>query len=123
MRRYCPHCGRTFEGDRCPCRPKGKRKPTANDLTRAEREPWRKRYSTEEYRKARQVAIDRQRGRCADCGKVVAYQDEGQWRTAGMGGELHHVKALCEGGLDVPSNLVLLCKSCHKKRDDARRKG
>ena len=39
---YCPHCGRTHpEGQRCPCRPRPKRRPTEGDATRAEREPWR----------------------------------------------------------------------------------
>jgi len=39
-----------------------------------------------------------------------------------MGGEVDHVKALCDGGTDEPDNLQLRCKSCHKRRDDARRK-
>lgn len=89
---YCPHCGRTHpEGQRCPCRPRPKRRPTEGDATRAEREPW-----------------------CAE------YRD-GRWYTAGMGGEVDHGRALCEGGGSEVENLTLRCKSCHKKRDDARR--
>ena len=41
--------------------------------------------------------------------------------TAGMGGEVDHGRALCEGGGNEVENLTLRCKSCHKKRDDARR--
>lgn len=29
--------------------------------------------------------------------------------------EVDHVTPLCEGGEDVPSNLRLLCKECHRK--------
>lgn len=122
MKRYCPHCGRTFDGGRCPCRPRPKRKPTRGDQTRGEREPWRRRYAGAEYRRSRQAAIARTKGRCTDCGRRCAWHDGTQWRTAGMGGEVDHIKALCEGGTDDADNLALRCKSCHKKRDDMRRK-
>lgn len=119
---YCPHCGRTHpEGQRCPCRPRPKRRPTEGDATRSEREPWRAEYSSAAYRKARQRAIGRQLGRCADCGRVCAEYRDGRWYTAGMGGEVDHGRALCEGGGSEVENLTLRCKSCHKKRDDARR--
>lgn len=119
---FCPWCGRIVPaGARCTCRTRPKRKPTPGDATRHEREPWRKRYSGQAYRKARQQAIARTKGRCTDCGRVCAWWDGGQWRTAGMGGEVDHVKALSEGGTDEPSNLELRCKSCHKRRDDRRR--
>lgn len=121
MKRYCPHCGRAYSGARCPCRPRAKRKPTAGDLTRSEREPWRREYSSAEYQRNRQTAIARTRGRCADCGRVCATFD-GKWRTAGLGGEVDHVRALCEGGANDAGNLVLRCKSCHKRRDDMRRR-
>ncbi|OFK22957.1 HNH endonuclease [Olsenella sp. HMSC062G07] len=122
-RRFCPHCGRVFRGDRCPCRPRPKRKGTAGDATRGEREPWRRRYATAAYRRARQQAIASAHGRCVDCGRVCATYDGNQWRTAALGGEVDHVRALCDGGTDEPSNLRLRCKSCHKKRDDKRRRG
>lgn len=123
MRSFCPHCGRVVPaGARCACRPRTKRKPTKADQTRAQREPWRKRYASAEYRRSRQAAIARTKGRCTDCNRVCAWFDGKQWRTAGMGGEVDHVKALSEGGTDDASNLALRCKSCHKKRDDMRRK-
>ncbi len=108
-------------GQRCACRPRPKRKPTRGDETRDGREPWRRRYAQSAYRKARQQAIARTKGRCADCGRVCAWLDGTVWRTAGMGGEVDHERALCEGGTDDPANLTLRCKACHKRRDDARR--
>ena len=87
-----------------------------------QREPWRINYTTAEYQKARQQAIARTRGRCTDCGKVCAWFDGNKWRTAGMGGEVDHLKALCEGGTNDPANLELRCKSCHGKRDAKRRR-
>lgn len=119
---YCPYCGRVVpRGQRCQCRPRPKRKATAADRTRAQREPWRKQYATAEYRAARQQAIARTQGKCADCGRVCAWHDGKQWRTAGMGGEVDHECALSEGGSNSPGNLTLRCKSCHKRRDDRRR--
>lgn len=122
MKRFCAYCGRVYEGEQCSCRPPRKRKPTANDKTRGNREPWRKLYSTRAFRAARQIVIERQRGRCADCGKVCATFDEKIWHTAGYGGEVDHVHALCDGGTNAPENLVLRCKSCHAKRDAKRRR-
>ena len=124
MRTFCPHCGRIVpDGQRCDCRPRPKRKPTQGDATRKQREPWRKQYGNRTYRKARQQAIARTDGRCAVCGARCAYHDGTKWLTASMGGEVHHRKALCEGGSDDASNLMLVCKSCHKRLDDARRRG
>ena len=54
-------------------------------------------------------------------GRVCAEYRDGRWYTAGMGGEVDHGRALCEGGGSEVENLTLRCKSCHKKRDDARR--
>lgn len=123
MPSFCPHCGRVVPaGARCTCRPRPKRRPTRGDKTRAEREPWRSRYSTQEYRRNRQAAIERTKGRCTDCRTVCAWHDGIKWRTAGMGGEVDHIKALSDGGTDDAGNLALRCRSCHKKRDDMRRK-
>lgn len=121
---FCPRCGGTHPvGARCPSLPKRERKPTAADATRAEREPWRSEYGTAEYRRERQEAIARTRGRCADCGRVCAEKRNGRWTTAALGGEVHHERALRDGGPSSKGNLVLLCRSCHAKRDAARRRG
>lgn len=122
MKVFCPYCGQVVEpGHRCPAKPRAKRKPTKGDQTRQQREPWRGNYWTNEYRDARQQAIQRTHGRCTDCGKVCARWDGSRWLTADMGGEVDHVRALSEGGTNSPENLALRCKSCHKLRDDARR--
>lgn len=121
MRTFCPRCGRIHDGKRCSCRPRAKRKPTKGDATRRAREPWRRRYSDAGYQRARQQVMERQRGRCAVCGTTCAYMRDGRWLTSGMGGEVHHERALCEGGTNDAGNLVLVCKSCHKRLDDARR--
>ena len=119
---FCPYCGGIVPaGKRCSCRPKHKRKPTEGDKTRAEREPWRKRYAQAEFRRARQVAIGRQRGHCADCGRICAENANGVWSTANLGGEVDHVRPLCEGGTDSADNLRLRCKSCHGRIEAKRR--
>lgn len=128
---YCPRCGKVVpKGRRCNCRPRPKRdgngrkrRPTPRDRRRAELEPWRRAYGTKAYREARQEAIARTRGRCADCGKVCAWWDGSRWRTEGMDGEVDHVRALSEGGTNDPANLELRCRSCHRRRDARRRRG
>lgn len=121
-RTFCPYCYSIVPaGQTCPCRGKRKRKPTPGDATRKEREPWRARYARADYRRARQVAIDRQQGRCKDCGAVCATFDGTEWKTTGLGGEVDHEVPLCEGGTDEPSNLALRCKSCHAKAENKRR--
>lgn len=120
--KFCPHCGCAVPaGKPCPCRGGRKRKPTAGDATRAEREPWRSHYKTAEYQRNRQAAISAQAGRCKDCGMICATFDGRRWTTSGMGGEVDHEVPLCEGGTDEPSNLVLRCKSCHSRAETKRR--
>lgn len=123
IKTFCPYCGSIVPaGQRCRCRPRPKRAPTEGDRTRTVREPWRREYSSARYQAARQLVIERARGRCEDCGKVCAWHDGSKWRTAGMGGEVDHEKALCEGGGSAPENMTLRCKSCHAKRDAKRRR-
>lgn len=123
LRSFCPYCGQVVPvGARCDCRPRLKRKDTQGDKTRGKREPWRRNYSSKDYQQARQQAIDRTKGRCTDCMKQCAWFDGTKWRTAGMGGEVDHIKALSEGGTNDAENLALRCKSCHAKRDAKRRR-
>lgn len=58
---------------------------------------------------------------CQDCGEFHAYQnnwgvylpiDDGQL-------EVHHILPVVDGGGDEQTNLVTLCKACHKKRHRA----
>lgn len=115
---FCPHCGAVVPaGRRCGCRPRPKRKDTPGDLTRDSREPWRKNYQEAEYKRNRQEAIERTRGRCEDCWKKVAHFNGVRWVTKGYGGEVHHKVPLADGGTNDASNLTLLCQSCHAYRD------
>lgn len=97
--------------------PSGKRR----DLRKRDRsaEPWRSSYGTTAYREARQVAIARTHGRCSICGRQVAHMAGDRWVMDG--GEVHHMRALCDDGDDSPANLMLLCAKCHRKVDSQRR--
>ena len=120
-RSFCPHCFRVVPaGMECPCR-KRKRKPTPGDATRSEREPWRSEYGKREFRKNRQLVIDRQHGACIDCGTTCAHFDGEKWVTAPYGGEVDHIVPLCEGGTNDARNLALRCKRCHSIAETARR--
>lgn len=122
LRFICPHCRRIVPaGERCPCRPKPKRRPTSGDRTRAEREPWRKRYGEAEYQRNRQEALDLSKGRCVDCGVQIAMRREGRWMMVG-GGEVDHETPLCDGGGHEVRRLRPRCKRCHSKVEAARRK-
>lgn len=121
-RSFCPYChGIVPASQRCPCR-KAKRKPTPGDATRQQREPWRRSYGDPEYQRNRQTAIERTGGRCTDCNRMCAEKRDGRWYTASLGGEVDHLVALEDGGTNEVGNLALRCKSCHGKRDAARRR-
>ena len=121
MKKFCPYCGNAFVGARCQCRSR-KRRATPGDATRGEREPWRLRYAWPSYRRARQEAIGRTRGACSVCGRACAERRGGEWKTARLGGEVHHIVPLADGGTDDADNLMLVCKSCHAKLDTAARR-
>lgn len=92
-----------------------------SDKERLTNEPWRAKGYDRKYRSQRQIVIEKQQGRCKDCGKQVATkQDDGTW-SCSLGGQVHHDKPLSAGGSSRASNLVLLCPSCHYKRDALRR--
>lgn len=113
-RTFCPHCGSIVpKGRRCPCRNR--------DAQRASTEPWRRAYRDPEYLRNRQEAIERQHGRCKDCGRVCAVWDGTEWRTKGTG-EVDHELPLSQGGTNDAANLALRCLHCHR-RADARRRG
>lgn len=101
---------------------KRKRENRKSDAERAKGEPWRDKGYGHAYRKARQQVIERQRGRCAVTGKVVAEKRGGTWRITEPGAGVHHKVALCDGGTEDPSNLVLLSASAHAIVDAERRR-
>lgn len=122
--RICPKCGKPYPiGGRCPrcAAPKathGARSREQERLRFAEN-PWRRRYDTAAYRKARQLVIERQGGRCAACGRQVAARSGGRWAVT-YGG-VHHIRPLSQGGSDGAGNLVLLCAACHNRVEAERR--
>ena len=97
------------------------RQQRRSDKERLDNEPWRAKGYGSEYRSERQKVIEAQQGRCKDCHKQVAIKKtDGTW-SCSLGGQVHHEKSLSEGGHSRASNLVLLCPSCHYKRDALRR--
>lgn len=101
---------------------KRKRQNRRPDSERLAAEPWRAGGYGPSYRRNRQAVIERQHGRCAVTGKVVARKDGGTWRIVEPGAGVHHIVALSEGGTDDPSNLVLLSASAHARIDAERRR-
>lgn len=120
---FCPHCGGLKDpGKRCDCQPAPKRRTTPGDASRNLREPWRVDYSSAEYRKARQVAIERSNGHCVDCGVLCAEKIGGVWKTQRFGGEVDHEAMLRNGATSDPSGLALRCRKCHRGADAQRRR-
>lgn len=101
---------------------KRKRENRRSDAERLEGEPWRASGYGAAYRKNRQKVIERQKGRCAVTGKVVAEKRGGTWRITEPGAGVHHKVALSEGGTEDVSNLVLLSASAHALIDAERRR-
>lgn len=62
---------------------------------------------------------------CQDCGAFHAMVNSHGMTIPIDDGELqvHHIVPVCDGGGDEPSNLVTLCRACHKKRHDIMKKG
>lgn len=56
-----------------------------------------------QWRKLRDEVYARDKGACQMCGAVIA----------GREAHVDHIVAKRHGGADVPSNLQLLCRSCH----------
>lgn len=74
------------------------------------RQKWRAGYSDPEYRKNRELAIRRDGGRCAKCGR------------SDLPLEVDHRIPLSKGGTNALGNLVCLCVVCHREKTLRRRK-
>lgn len=103
-------------GERCPLAPKPKKRVDE----RRDREPHRKAYGDPTYQRNRQKVISQYKGCCASCGSVIAERRQGRWVM--KGGDVHHIKALVEGGGNGAANLVPLCRMCHARADAERRR-
>ena len=73
-------------------------------------------------REARQRVLQATQGRCAKCGREIAYMTKGAWTMRKGAGGVHHIKALSQGGTSGADNLVPLCSKCHNAIDAERRR-
>lgn len=80
---------------------------------RLERFPYRRHYTSADYRRNRELALERSGGRCEACGVTL---------TAGS--ECDHIVPVRDGGTDRLDNLRWLCQPCvrAKNRADKRRR-
>lgn len=62
-----------------------------------------------------EMALHRQKNRCAVCGKRIwALGDAGRAQHEyGEGARAHHMRHIKFGGTDALSNCVIVCQSCH----------
>ncbi|MGH8533013.1 MAG: HNH endonuclease [Gammaproteobacteria bacterium] len=66
-------------------------------------------------RPTEQLALARQRFRCASCGTHISrLGDAGRVEHRyGEGAQAHHLRHIKFGGSDALDNCVILCESCH----------
>ena len=66
-------------------------------------------------RPTQQMALARQKHRCASCGtRITALGEAGRAaHRFGEGAQAHHVRHVKLGGTDAAHNCVILCGSCH----------
>jgi len=72
----------------------------------------------------RHECFDRDRYRCVDCGRTVAWDQTAAEALAELGmyfpiGEMSHRTSVGAGGSDVLSNVVTRCRDCHQKSHNA----
>ena len=89
-------CGKRLEPrERCACKPR-------TEAHRLLRQPYRKGYTTAEYRHNKGQRYQMARGRCEVCGAPLT-----------RGWNAHHIRPLRDGGDDHIENLRALCRGCH----------
>jgi 5-methylcytosine-specific restriction endonuclease McrA len=76
-------------------------------VRRARQREYRRYLKTEEWRTRRQAAVERARGFCADCGSRENL-------------DVHHLTYKRRGS-ERASDLVALCRACHKERHSGKR--
>jgi 5-methylcytosine-specific restriction endonuclease McrA len=67
-------------------------------------------FFSEAWHDTREYVLERDDGKCKDCG--IEYEEM----------HVHHLIPRKQGGKDEPKNLVTLCSSCHAKRHAKMRK-
>ena len=126
MRSLCPRCGFALPGGLpCPRCGHGSRKRSRRtpeqERARKQSNPWRSRYSSAEYKRNCQRALDATGGRCAVSGIRIADMRDGRWVMRPNGG-VHHKVPLSRGGTDDVSNLMPLDVKVHNMIDAQRRR-
>ena len=108
MTKICPVCGKSFE-PQCNhqkyCSPKCQR----DSQTEANYQAIRKRNATQQKVRYNHNLYTAFHYRCAICGWRLP--DKNDYKH---GCQMHHIKAVADGGTNDESNLVLLCPNCHK---------
>jgi 5-methylcytosine-specific restriction protein A len=102
MPKTCTQCGRRGVNgtSRCELHPA----PQLSEAERLQRQPYRRHYTSAEYRRNRLLAWQRAGGRCESCERPITM------RTA----QCDHRVPVADGGSDEPGNLNWLCKAtCH----------
>ncbi len=66
-------------------------------------------------RSTQQLALARQKYRCASCGTHISLLGETgrEDHQHGEGAQAHHLRHVKFGGSDTVNNCVILCQSCH----------
>lgn len=103
----CQECGKPSSSNWCE-----EHEPTL-ESNRLKAQPFRAGYRDPNYHRERQAAKNRAGGRCEKCGR------------SDMKLECDHIIPLKDGGLNVRSNMRMLCTMCHRRKtseDRARRK-
>jgi len=65
---------------------------------------------SQSFQTTRKVALERANGECAFCGVTT----EQHRQDTGRGLDVHHVLPRSAGGSNKPSNLIAVCRGCHK---------
>jgi 5-methylcytosine-specific restriction endonuclease McrA len=66
-------------------------------------------------RTTQQLALARQKCRCASCGTQISCLGESgrSVHQYGEGAQAHHIRHVKFGGSNIVDNCVILCQSCH----------
>jgi 5-methylcytosine-specific restriction protein A len=105
--RPCLVCGKPVQGNYCSLH-----EPVIDEAMRNARNPYRKAYKDPQYARNRRHRFERAHGKCEMCGTVL---QPAEW-------ECDHAVPLRDGGTNDISNLLVLCKPCHRKKTAAERR-
>ena len=93
-KRKCGNCGREFT-------PRMGKQYLCSSNCRGH-----KRHVAESWLTMREFVLERDNYTCGECGQTLLEFEL----------DVHHVKLACLGGTDDEENLIVLCRTCHKKK-------